>query len=247
MASKTAIVLGGTGAVGKALVRDLLVNGSYEKVVAIGRRPVELDSNVPQEKLVQKSVDFDNLDKYRQAFNNASDVYCCLGTTRAAAGTAENFVKIDQTYVLNSAKIIAEQNPPKDNEKLSPVHFLYCSSRGSNKDSVFLYPRSKGQTEEGLKQTGFQKVSLFHPGILIVEEPRPERRLAEAVVVNLVPSFSRFFGLSWYAPVGSVGSAMRKVGEGYNVPESKTKVFEPTGTKVNEFSNVDIDLISPHD
>jgi hypothetical protein len=56
-------------------------------------------------------------------------VFCCLGTTRADAGSAEKFIKIDQTYVLNSAKIIAEENKPADgSSKLSPVHFLYCSS-----------------------------------------------------------------------------------------------------------------------
>jgi oxidoreductase len=55
------------------------------------------------------------------------DVYCCLGTTRRDAGGAEQFKKIDQSYVINSAKIIAEENKP-EGAKLAPVHFLYCSS-----------------------------------------------------------------------------------------------------------------------
>lgn len=56
-----------------------------------------------------------------------SDVYCCLGTTRADAGSAEEFTKIDQEYVVQSAKVVAEENKPTDGS-LSPVHFLYCSS-----------------------------------------------------------------------------------------------------------------------
>jgi oxidoreductase len=40
------------GAVGKQLLKDVLKNGKYEKVVAIGRRPVELEESVPQDKLV---------------------------------------------------------------------------------------------------------------------------------------------------------------------------------------------------
>jgi hypothetical protein len=59
------------------------------------------------------------------------DVFCCLGTTRAAAGGAEPFRKIDHDYVVNSAKIIAEENPGTSGE-LSPVHYLYCSSAVSN-------------------------------------------------------------------------------------------------------------------
>lgn len=42
------------GAVGKQLLTDLLKNGKYEKVISVGRRQVELDSNTPQDKLVKK-------------------------------------------------------------------------------------------------------------------------------------------------------------------------------------------------
>lgn len=58
---------------------------------------------------------------------NSRDVFCCLATTRADAGSADKFIKIDQTYVLDSAKIIQEENKPAGSE-LAPVHFLYCSS-----------------------------------------------------------------------------------------------------------------------
>lgn len=58
---------------------------------------------------------------------NSRDVFCCLATTRADAGSADKFIKIDQTYVLDSAKIIQEENKPAGSE-LTPVHFLYCSS-----------------------------------------------------------------------------------------------------------------------
>lgn len=57
-----------------------------------------------------------------------------MGTTRADAGSAEKFIKIDQEYVLNSAKIIAQENKdPADESKLAPVHFLYCSTAVSIK------------------------------------------------------------------------------------------------------------------
>jgi oxidoreductase len=55
------------------------------------------------------------------------DVFCCLGTTKADAGSAEAFRKIDHDYVVNTAKLIAEENTGTEGG-LSPVHFLYCSS-----------------------------------------------------------------------------------------------------------------------
>jgi oxidoreductase len=51
-----------------------------------------------------------------------------LGTTRADAGSAEKFKKIDQEYVLQSAKIIAEENKDTSSNQ-SPVHYVYCSSK----------------------------------------------------------------------------------------------------------------------
>lgn len=55
-------------------------------------------------------------------------MFCCLGTTRADAGSAEKFKKIDQDYVLQSAKIIAEENKDTSSDQ-SPVHYVYCSSK----------------------------------------------------------------------------------------------------------------------
>ncbi|KAG1067009.1 hypothetical protein G6F42_026570 [Rhizopus arrhizus] len=70
--NKTAMVFGATGAVGKQLLKDVLKNGKYAKVVAVGRRPVELDESIPQDKLVQITVDFENLEAHREDFKNVS-------------------------------------------------------------------------------------------------------------------------------------------------------------------------------
>jgi oxidoreductase len=107
-------------------------------------------------------------------------VFCTLGTTKAQAGSAENFVKIDKDYVLDSAKLIKEQNPNKE------IHYLYCSSKGSNAKSPFLYLRTKGEIEEGLKGIGFKRVSIFRPGSLRVSEPRNQRRRLEEISLKFV-------------------------------------------------------------
>ena len=98
-----------------------------------------------------------------------------MGTTKAQAGSAENFSKIDKGYVLDSAKLIKEQNPDKE------IHYLYCSVKSSNPRSPFLYLRSKGETEDGLKEIGFKRLSIFRPGNLRVSEPRDQRRTFEEI------------------------------------------------------------------
>lgn len=44
------------GAVGKQVLKDVLKNGNYAKVVSVGRRSVELEDSIPQDKLVSIGV-----------------------------------------------------------------------------------------------------------------------------------------------------------------------------------------------
>ncbi|KAI8092249.1 uncharacterized protein B0P05DRAFT_525448 [Gilbertella persicaria] len=242
--NRTAMIFGATGAVGKQLLKDVLVNGKYTKVISVGRRSVELEPTIPQDKLEQKTVDFENLEADRSIFKGVSDVYCCFGTTRADAGSAENFIKIDQTYVLNSAKIIAEENKPSDS-KLAPVHFLYCSSAGSNKDSMFLYIKTKGQTEEALAETGFEKVSIFNPAFLETVEPRTRFRAMERISFTIFQPINRMFNLHQIISVATVGKAMHRVAEDATLKpkdpkNTKTSVI---GSLVAAFANSDIEAI----
>ncbi|KAI9304585.1 hypothetical protein BJ944DRAFT_163307 [Cunninghamella echinulata] len=232
--NKTALVLGATGAVGKALLKNVLKDSNYTTVIAMGRRAVELDDSIPKEKLVQKTVNFGNLEENRQDFRNI----------KADAGSAENFLKIDQEYVVNSAKMIVEENPSKNNESTtkSPVHFLYCSSTGANKNSWFLYPRSKGETEERLSEAGFEKVSIFQPGFLEVEVPRANTRFAEALVGSFVPKINGLFNLHMSVPVVNVGQAMKLATQQPNsIPKNVQTRTSKIGSKVFIFSNKNID------
>ncbi|KAI8073874.1 hypothetical protein BC940DRAFT_231926, partial [Gongronella butleri] len=216
------------GAVGKEVVKDLLTADKYSKVVTAGRRAVQLDDTIPQEKLVQETVDFENLDKSRGVFKNVD---------------AENFKKIDQEYVVNSAKIVAEENPAEGQQGKSKAHFMYCSSMGANASSFMLYPQSKGQTEERLKEIGFDRVSIFHPGFLEVAEDRPRARFAERLAGMFMPPLSNTLKLHMSISVTSVARAMRMA-----ATEATPSYVKPTthasGSKVTYFTNKDMDTMN---
>ncbi|KAI7901888.1 uncharacterized protein BX663DRAFT_512738 [Cokeromyces recurvatus] len=242
--SKTAMIFGATGAVGKQLLKDILKNGTYAKVISVGRRPVEIEDNtIPQDKLVQKTIDFNNLEAYRNDFKGVSDVFCCLGTTRADAGSAENFIKIDQTYVLDSARLIAEEN--KTDKALSPVHFLYCSASNSNKNSMFLYPKTKGETEAALEEIGFEKVSIFRPGFLETVEPRTRPRMSESIAFSIFKPINQLFNLNMVISVETVGKAMHKVAANASIKPTEEKNMKQSsiGSTIFSFSNADIEEI----
>ncbi|POC80046.1 hypothetical protein CRN61_07275, partial [Vibrio vulnificus] len=66
-------------------------------------------------------------------------VFCCLGTTRRAAGSADAFRYVDYQLVVESALT---------GRRLGAQHCLVVSALGANADSTFLYNRTKGEMEQ---------------------------------------------------------------------------------------------------
>lgn len=216
----TAAVLGSTGATGIELVRRLLHSEKCGKVVAYVRagRPVDsvkqkwfkspfptikegeiADSSSKstrtktteelEKKLTIVEVDFERLadagttTETKDFSSHPIEVaFCALGTTRRDAGSAEKFTRIDHDYVLASAAGFRRNSATR--------HFAYVSSQGANPSSPFLYPWSKGRTEEGLKALAFPSLSLFRPGLLLVGEEGRESpaRWLEGVLQSVARS-----------------------------------------------------------
>jgi oxidoreductase len=64
-------------------------------------------------------------------------------------------------------------------------HFHLVTSMGSNANSWFLYPQTKGQVENECMQLGFNKLTIYRPGLLFT--PRDEKRTFEAIVQAITP------------------------------------------------------------
>lgn len=154
--SLSAVVFGGTGEVGKELVAALVKNEAFKKVtVAVRKKNNEVED--PDSKLVELVVNYDKLEDYKESLANFDVGFCCLGTTRAKAGV-EGFVKVDRDYVVKAAELV-HQGGCKD--------FHLVTSQGSNKDSWFLYQRTKGEAEERIKMMGFEETAIYQPGLLL--------------------------------------------------------------------------------
>ncbi|KAF9284006.1 Protein fmp52, mitochondrial [Linnemannia elongata] len=249
------IILGGTGAVGKCIVKDALSSNAFTRVLTLGRRPVptENDSSFTNlSVLEQKTVDFENVAGTfpDEGENLPQVVFCTLATTRGAAGSAEAFKKIDQQYVLDSARHIHEKAPKDPATGLSKVHFLYCSSTGANPNSFFLYPKTKGETEKALAEIGFERVSIFQPAFLKTVEPRAGIRAGEWIFGKIVPVLDLVAEKSASVSVASVALAMRLAGTSDSVdvqgvspksvgvnPKSKSKVAYFSNPNIHDIVN----------
>ena len=171
---KTALIAGGTGLIGSALIRLLLDSPRYREVKAITRRDLEMkDPN-----LKPLFIDYRTLEQSR-ADLQADDVFCCLGTTMAKAKSKEKFREVDYSFPLALAQTSVVSGAKQ---------FLLVSSLGADKDARIFYNRVKGETEEAISRIGFNCVHIFRPSLLL--GPRPEARSAE----DAAKLFYRIFG-----------------------------------------------------
>jgi uncharacterized protein YbjT (DUF2867 family) len=194
--NKSALILGATGLVGGELLALLLDHPDYERVRVLVRRSLHWK----HPKMEEHVIDFDRLDKERDLFE-VDEVFCCLGTTRKKAGSAEAFRKVDLHYPVTAATLAKAQG----------ARFFIITAVGANSRSLFFYNRVKGEVEEKLKQLDLPALHIFRPSLLLGK--RMEFRLGEefaAVFARLLrPVFTGVLGP--YRPVKALDVAKAMV------------------------------------
>lgn len=178
---KSAIVAGASGLVGDCLVRRLLAEGPYDRVVAFVRGPL----NLTHRKLEQRTVDYERMGRM-SAFPRVDDVYCCLGTTIRKAGSPEEFRRVDVDYVVRLAEVSV---------RAGATQFLLVSSVGASASSSNFYLRCKGEAEDRVRALPFRGVQIFRPSFLVGH--RHESRPGEAFGV----AAARFVSFAMVGPV----------------------------------------------
>ncbi|XP_058484551.1 oxidoreductase HTATIP2 [Solea solea] len=208
---KSCFILGASGETGQMLVKELLQRNMFSKITLIGRRRLTFEDK-QYENLVQEVVDFEKLDDYAAAFQGHDVGYCCLGTTRAKAGT-DGFIRVDHDYVLKSAEL---------SKAGGCMQFHLESSRGADKNSNFLYLKVKGQVEADIEALAFERYAIYRPGVLLVD--RKESRPAEWLTRKFFGAVSAVSSTSMSIPIQAVAKAM--VSNTLRQPEQKTEILE---------------------
>lgn len=194
---KIALVAGATGAIGKALVYQLIEDKAYVKVIVLARKPI----TIKHPKLVVVLVDFENLTAHAAQIQ-ADDVFCCLGTTIAIAGSKEQFYKVDHDYVLSLANVTLQQGAKQ---------FIHVTAMGANSSSAIFYNQVKGVTENDLAMLPYKTIIAVRPSLLLTK--RVEFRLGEWIAQRLMRVtkwvFSGAFKKYRAIEVEQVANAMR--------------------------------------
>lgn len=172
---KIALVAGASGLVGGHLVQALIEAPDYSRVFALTRRPLGKD----HPKLANRIVAFARLADQLKGMT-AHEAFCCIGTTRAAAGSDEAFREADLDAVLTFAQAA---------RTTGATRFVVVSSVGADPDSKKLYLRTKGEMEQAVATVGFQSLDILQPSLLLGsrKEMRPLELLGSVVAPLVNP------------------------------------------------------------
>src|SRR5262245_48138642 len=165
--ARRAVVAGGTGLVGGALLHILGGDTRYRSVTSL----VRSEGPAPPGVAVQRA-DFERLEDL--VLPDVDDAFCCLGTTRRVAGSAAAFRRVDLDYVVAFARRA---------KRARAKRFMLVSSLGASSRSPFLYPRTKGECEAAISALGFTTVVIVRPSFLL--GARRQERSGEAIALRV--------------------------------------------------------------
>jgi uncharacterized protein YbjT (DUF2867 family) len=204
----TAWLAGGSGLVGGALLRRLLQDDYFDKVISVGRRALAIQDP----KLIQVETDFATPSVF-DAMVSPHVAFCCLGTTIKKAGSRDAFRKVDHDAVLAFAQ----------GAKQKGAHvFILVSSLGANIKSSNFYSAVKGETERDVGRVGFPSVYALRPSIL--DGDRGESRPGEYVGLLVGRALAPLLGKYRPTLVGTVVETMLALAK---APAPGVHVVEP--------------------
>ncbi len=166
---KKALVFGGTGLTGTELVRQLSRDDNYGEIVVFVRKEV----TPVIDKVRQVVIDFDNMEAFASQIQG-DELFICLGSTIARAGSKEAFFKIDHDYVMEAARLALKGGVSRA---------AVITAVGSSAKSMFFYPKVKGLVEQELMELGFEALHILRPSLLLGN--RKEFRRGERLAVIL--------------------------------------------------------------
>ncbi|MFI2741539.1 NAD-dependent epimerase/dehydratase family protein [Zhouia sp. PK063] len=161
--NKTAIILGATGLTGNFVLKYLLENEAYERVIIFNRKHV----GFTHPKLEEHLIDVLRLEHQKEQFI-ADEVYCCIGTTRKKTPDKATYRKIDYGIPVSAARLCYENKIPT---------FLIISALGATAQSKIFYSRLKGEMEDAVRLYHIPKTHFLRPALIAGK--RKEKRAGE--------------------------------------------------------------------
>jgi len=170
-AQRTALVAGGTGLTGSALLRLLLAGAGYARVHAVTRRPLLLDhARLANRVLAPEQI------PAKLAGTRIHDAFCCLGAPQPRAATVAQLRAVDLELSLAFARAA---------QSLGATRFVVISAAGADPSAASAFLRVKGEMETALRTLRFPSLDILQPHTVL--GLRPQTSAARMLQMALRP------------------------------------------------------------
>ncbi|MFT3695659.1 MAG: NAD(P)H-binding protein [Kofleriaceae bacterium] len=176
--TKAAIVLGATGSVGQAVVKELLRTGAFNPIVTLVRRasseavPAVREVVVPD--MTPAALEAATLDAVRSVDGDV------VGLSVLGIGAGTGKITIDQHRAVDVRLNEAFARGLKASGRVHHLAFMTAGGAnptaketGSGAAGMARYARVKGEAEEAVKASGIDVVSIFRPAMIIGSQHTP--------------------------------------------------------------------------
>src|SRR5262245_37417814 len=170
------LVLGSTGVVGDAIVREAVADPGIESIVAVTRRPLTHADPGLQAVLHRDFSDFEPL---APILAQVDAVLCALGISWYQVKGEPEYRQITHDYVLACARTASVANPA--------VRFCFVSGAGASATSSQAWARIKAETEKDLEATFGSRLTVFRPGYIYPVDGRGAPYWGDTIMRPFMP------------------------------------------------------------
>ncbi|HEY2362584.1 MAG TPA: NAD-dependent epimerase/dehydratase family protein [Candidatus Angelobacter sp.] len=150
------ILFGATGMVGQGVLRECLLAGDVDSVLAVGRTSTGQQHAKLQEIVRSNLFDLSPIEGRISGFDAC---FFCLGVS-AAGMSEQDYRRLTYDLTISVATTLVRLNPA--------MTFVYVSGTGtdSSESSRMMWARIKGKTENDLLKMPFRAAYMFRPGYI---------------------------------------------------------------------------------
>jgi uncharacterized protein YbjT (DUF2867 family) len=236
--TKAAMVLGASGSVGNALIKELIRIGSFKPIVTLVRRSLPdqvamaRDAGVELRETILPAMDPPGLETATtEAIRSLEGEVVGLSVLGVGAGTAK--LTIDAHRAVDVQLNAAFARGLKASGRVTHLAFMSAAgadptakTTGSGAAGMARYARVKGEAEEAVKECGPAVVSILRPAMIIGSQHTPW------LLEKVLPAFSFVTPAKYKSiTVGQIAKAM--IALSLNPPEKSGVYHYPEMMALN--------------
>jgi len=150
------VIFGATGMVGQGVLRECLLDGGVERVLAVGRRPTGRRHDKLRELVHENLLDTSNIEGELAGFDTC---FFCLGVSSMGM-SEEDYTRVTHDITMAVAETLVRRNPG--------MTFVFVSGAGTDGTECggSMWARVKGRTENALLRLSFKSAYMFRPAFI---------------------------------------------------------------------------------